>query len=86
MSVCADTVVCVSGDGHSFREQGADVDGIDDEDYSRAYCDGCGPSVRARMVAALPSGGVLAYCFHHGNKHRQALEAQGALIVELTPA
>jgi hypothetical protein len=59
---------------------------VDDEDYSRAYCDGCGPSVRARMVAALPSGGVLCWCFHHGNKYRQALEEQGALIVELTPA
>lgn len=68
---------------HQFREQGADVD---DEDYSRASCDSCGPSVRARVVAALPSGGVLAYCFHHGNKHREALEGQGALLVELTPA
>lgn len=59
---------------------------MDDEDYSRASCDSCGPSVRARVVAALPSGGVLAYCFHHGNKHRKALEGQGALLVELTPA
>ena len=56
----------------------------DDEDYSRAYCDGCGPSVRARAVVALPSGGALAYCWHHANKHRQALEEQGALIVGLS--
>jgi hypothetical protein len=64
-------------------------DAPDTEDYSRAYCDGkgCGVAkVRARIVAALPSGGVLAYCFHHGNKHRQALEQLGALLVELTPA
>lgn len=85
-------------------EMGADVDGIkqaeaytsapkeqvvDDEDYSRAYCDGkgCGiAKVRALFVSALPDGGVLCWCLHHTNIHRRALEEQGALIVELTPA
>lgn len=62
---------------------------IDDEDYSRAYCDGkgCGVAkVRALFVSALPDGGVLCWCLHHANIHRRALEEQGALIVELTPA
>lgn len=63
------------------------MDALDNEDYSRAYCDGkgCGAAkVRARVIAALPDGGVLCWCFHHGNRFRTALEAQGALIVPLS--
>lgn len=66
------------------------MDGIDTEDYSLARCDdkGCGwqAQVAAHVIVALPSGGTLAYCTHHANKYRRALEEQGALIVELTPA
>lgn len=66
------------------------MDGIDEEDYSRAFCDdrGCGnmAKVQARVVVAMPSGGVLCFCFHHANKYRVNLETMGALIVELTPA
>lgn len=60
---------------------------MDDEDYSRAYCDakGCGAAkVRAKVVCALPSGGALTYCFHHANRYRNALEEQGALLVTLS--
>lgn len=63
---------------------------VDAEDYSRAFCDdrGCGRDAKvcARIVVALPNGGILCYCFHHANKYRVALEGQGALLVELTPA
>lgn len=56
---------------------------VDDEDFTKATCDACGTSVRARGVLSLPSGRVLAYCFHHLNRHRSAAEAMGALVVEL---
>ena len=42
-------------------EMGADVDGIDNEDYSLATCDACGISVRGKSVFALPSGRTLVY-------------------------
>lgn len=57
---------------------------MDDEDYTLATCDACGPSVRARVVVSLPSGRALTYCFHHANKYRAAAEAMGALVVELS--
>lgn len=63
------------------------MDDFDDEDYSRSYCDGkgCGAAkVRARVISSLTSGRVLVWCFHHGNRHRQALEEQGAYVVELS--
>ena len=67
-------------------EMGADVNGIDTEDYSLATCDACGTSVRGKAVFALPSGRTLVYCGHHTNKYRDAAQRMGALIVELTPA
>ncbi|WP_344013968.1 DUF7455 domain-containing protein, partial [Microbacterium natoriense] len=57
---------------------------VDDEDYSRATCDQCGIAVRARFVAALPSGGVLCYCGSHTRQHWTALNNLGALVVELS--
>lgn len=55
----------------------------ENEDFTTATCDACGTNVRARGVISLPSGRVLAYCFHHLNRHRSAAEAMGALVVEL---
>ena len=63
-----------------FARLGADVD---DEDFTAAYCDACGTSVRARGVISLPSGRALTYCFHHLNKYRSAAQNMGALVVEL---
>lgn len=57
---------------------------VDDEDYSRATCDQCGISTRARFVIALPSGGVVCYCGSHTKQHWAALTELGALIVELS--
>lgn len=45
-----------------------------------SYCDECGPAVRAKVIVCLPSGGLLAYCWHHGNQHRAALDAIGAVL------
>ena len=67
-------------------EMGADVNGIDTEDYSLATCDACGISVRGKAVFALPSGRTLVYCGHHARKYADAARNMGALIVELTPA
>jgi len=67
-------------------EMGADVDGIDNEDYSLATCDACGISVRGKAVFALPSGRTLVYCGHHARTYADAARFMGALIVELTPA
>lgn len=36
---------------------------------------------RALVVVALPNGGVLQYCQHHGNEHFKALTNMGALII-----
>lgn len=55
----------------------------DTEDFTAATCDACGTNVRARGVISLPSGRVLTYCYHHLNKHRNAAEAMGALVVTL---
>ncbi|MEV4777472.1 DUF7455 domain-containing protein [Microbacterium sp. LWH12-1.2] len=63
--------------------KGPIVDELDAEDYSAANCDACGISVRARGIISLPSGRVLAYCFHHLNKYRSAAENMGALVVTL---
>jgi len=67
-------------------EMGADVNGIDDEDYTLATCDACGISVRGRTVFSLPSGRTLVYCGHHTRKYEAAARSMGALIVELTHA
>ncbi|WP_442928171.1 DUF7455 domain-containing protein [Microbacterium sp. CCNWLW41] len=57
---------------------------MDDEDYSAATCDQCGIGVRARWVAALPSGRVLCYCGSHTKQHWARLQEIGALVVELS--
>jgi len=44
------------------------------------YCDRCGPCTRAKVIVALTSGGILTYCFHHANRYRDALEAEGACL------
>lgn len=48
-----------------------------------AVCDECGPAVASRVMISLPSGGILSYCLHHTNEHRERLYAIGALLVPL---
>ena len=51
-----------------------------------ATCDGlgCGDAkVPARVTVALPSGGVLVFCQHHANQHREALTTTGAFMYTL---
>ena len=43
-------------------------------------CDGC--SARARYYVLLESGGSVQLCGHHMHNSKDALEKQGALILE----
>ena len=46
-------------------------------------CDQCGVGVRACIIVSLPSGGVLLYCRHHANEHREALTGRGARLYDM---
>ena len=50
---------------------------------STSTCDRCGPTVRARFLASLPSGRVLTLCGHHATEYRPKLTEQGAFIYEI---
>ncbi len=41
-------------------------------------CDRCGAA--ARLTVTLPSGGELAFCGHHGNKHAADLVRLAVLV------
>jgi len=43
-------------------------------------CDACG--AKAQVAVTLSGGGFLTFCRHHARKHREALEAVEARIVE----
>lgn len=43
-------------------------------------CDAC--SAEARYIVVLQSGGDLILCGHHTDKHREALEARGGIILD----
>lgn len=43
-------------------------------------CDGC--SAEAKSLVVLRSGGELLLCGHHTDRHREALEAKGGLILD----
>lgn len=43
-------------------------------------CDACG--AKAQVAVTLAGGGFLTFCKHHARKHREALEAAQARIVE----
>lgn len=47
-------------------------------------CDACG--ARAQVAVTLAGGGFLTFCQHHARKHREALEAASARIVEDEPS
>ena len=47
-------------------------------DFDR--CDACG--AKAQVAVTLSGGGFLTFCRHHARKHREALEARQASIVE----
>lgn len=53
-------------------------------------CDTGACGAQARMLAALPGGGVLLFCRHHGEAARAALLGAGAVLEthyeELLPA
>lgn len=46
-------------------------------------CDACG--ARAQVAVTLAGGGFLTFCQHHARKHREALEAASARIIEDEP-
>lgn len=49
-------------------------------------CDACpaDAKVQASVYIRMPSGGTVTMCGHHGERHRDALVAQGAEIIDMS--